>query len=114
VQCIADAVIAADSAGSVQLINPAAEALTGWTRSEAVGRDLLDVYQALDCETGQPAECVVVQVIREGAACRTGLAKILVARNGIETMVRETAAAIVNGSGNILGVVLVLRLEGAS
>jgi len=56
-QCIADAVIAADSAGCVQLINPAAEALTGWTRSEAVGRDLLDVYRALDCETGRPAEC---------------------------------------------------------
>jgi PAS domain S-box-containing protein len=113
-KCIADAVIAADSAGCVQLINPAAEALTGWTQAEAVGRDVLDVYQALDRETRRPAECVVVQVIREGAASRTGLAKILVARNGTETMVRETAAPIVNGAGNILGVVVVLRVEGVS
>jgi CheY-like chemotaxis protein len=93
VPCIADAAIA---------------------RSAAVGRDLLDVYQALDCETARTTECLAVQVIREGAASRSGLAKILVARNGIETMVRETAAAIVNGAGSILGMVVVLRLEGAS
>src|SRR5207249_2624233 len=34
-QSIADAVIAADSAGCVKLVNPAAEALTGWKQQEA-------------------------------------------------------------------------------
>ena len=113
-RCIADAVIAADSAGCVKFINPAAEEMTGWSRTEAIGRDILDVYRALDRETGQPAECVVVQVVRDGAASRTGMAKILVARDGTETTVRETAAPIVNASGNVLGVVLVLRIERVS
>ena len=113
-QCIADAVIAADSAGCVQLINPAAEALTGWTRAEAVGRDLLEVYRALECDTGQPAECVVVQVIRDGAGSRTGLARRLVSRDGTQATVKETAAPIVNAAGNVLGVVLVFRIERAS
>jgi PAS domain S-box-containing protein len=98
----------------VKFINPAAEEMTGWSRTEAIGRDILDVYRALDRETGQPAECVVVQVVRDGAASRTGLAKILVARDGTETTVRETAAPIVNVSGNVLGVVLVLRIERVS
>ena len=113
-QCIADAVIAADSVGCVQDINPAAEALTGWTRTEAVGRDLLDVYRALECDTGQPAECVVVQVIRDGAGSRTGQQRTLVARDGSTATVRETAAPIVNDAGNVLGVVLVLRIERAA
>jgi PAS domain-containing protein len=86
--------------GCAQAINPAAEALTGWTPAEAVGRDLLDVHQAL--------------VIREGAASRTGRVKIPVAWNGTETMVREIAGGIVNGAGNIPGVLLVMWVEGAS
>jgi len=81
VACIADAAIA---------------------RSAAVGRDLLDVYQALDCETARPARPLEAGWRRSWSS------------EGIETMVRETAAAIVNGAGNILGAVAVLRVEGAS
>jgi two-component system cell cycle sensor histidine kinase/response regulator CckA len=108
-QCIADAVIAADSVGCVKLINPAAEGLTGWKQEEAIGRDLLDVFRVLECETRQPADCAVVRVIRDGAAA-TGLQpRILVARDGTETTVEENAAPIVNDAGHIIGVVLVFR-----
>ncbi len=110
-KCITDAVIAADSLGSVKLINPAAEALTGWTQVEAVGRDLLDVYQVLAPDSRLPAECAVIEVIRNGAAHRTGLPRILVARDEKETAVVETVASIVNDAGNILGVVLVFRVS---
>ena len=109
-RCIADAVIAADSAGCVKLVNPAAEALTGWKQEEAVGRDLLEVFQVLECESRMPAECAVIEVIRNGSASRTGLARILIARDGTEALVDETAAPIVNHAGNIVGVVLVFRL----
>jgi PAS domain S-box-containing protein len=110
-QCITDAVIAADSVGSVKLINPAAEALTGWTQSKAVGLDILDVYQVLEPGTRMPAECAVVKVVRDGAAHAAGLARILVAKDGTETPVVETVAPIVNDEGNILGVVLVFRVS---
>ena len=108
-ECIADAVIAADSVGCVKLINPAAEALTGWKRQEAIGRDLLDVFPVLECATRQPVDCAVVRVIRDGAAAESGPAKILVARDGTETLVDEKAAPIVNDAGHIVGVVLVFR-----
>jgi PAS domain S-box-containing protein len=108
-QCIADAVIAADSAGCVKLINPAAEALTGWKQEEAIGKDLLDVFRVLECDTRQPVDCAVVRVIRDGAAARGGPAKILVGRDGTETTVEENAAPIVNDAGHIIGVVLVFR-----
>jgi PAS domain S-box-containing protein len=107
--CIADAVIAADSVGCVKLINPAAEALTGWKQQEAIGRDLLDIFRVLECGTRLPAECAVVRVIRDGSAARGGPTKILVSKDGTETTVEETAAPIVNDSGDIIGVVLVFR-----
>jgi len=109
-RCITDAVIAADSAGCIKLLNPAAEALTGWKQEEAVGLDLLEVFEVLEAGTRLPAECAVIEVIRKGSASPTGLTRILVARDGTEAMVEETAAPIVNHAGNMVGVVLVFRL----
>ncbi len=108
-RCITDAVIAADSAGCIKFVNPAAEALTGWKAEDAVGRDLLDVFRLLEYGTRQPAECAVIEVIRNGSAPGAGV-RILIARDGSETSVQETAAPIVNHAGNIVGVVLVFRL----
>jgi hypothetical protein len=48
-------------------------------------------------------------LIRDGAAATSGPAKILVARDGTETLVEEKAAPIVNDGGHIIGVVLVFR-----
>jgi PAS domain S-box-containing protein len=108
-QCISEAVIATDSIGCIKLINPAASAMTGWTREEAVGRDILDVFRVLDCDTREPAECGVVMVIRDCAPSPNGRTKILVARDGSESTVEEIASPITDDSGGIVGVVLVVR-----
>jgi PAS domain S-box-containing protein len=112
-ECIAEAVIAADSVGCVKFLNPAAERLTGWTQAQAIGLDLMDVYRVLDCETRRPAECAVVEVIRGGAAPHPAQVRILVAKNGAEALVEETAAPIINAAGHITGVVLVFRCTDA-
>jgi PAS domain S-box-containing protein len=109
-RCIADAVIAADSVGSIRLINPAAEALTGWTKDQAVGRDLMEVFKVLDCDTRWPAECEVARIIRgDEEHSSKSHARILVSRDGMETIVDETASPITNDHGDITGVVLVFR-----
>jgi PAS domain S-box-containing protein len=48
---IGDAVIATDRRGSIRFMNPAAEALTGWSSREATGRSIAEVYQVVDAET---------------------------------------------------------------
>jgi two-component system, cell cycle sensor histidine kinase and response regulator CckA len=108
-RCIQDGVIAADSLGSVKLVNPAAEQLTGWCEEEALDRDLSDVFQVLEPETRNPTECAVTRVLRglEGSRSR----KLLVSRDGTETTVEETAAAITNESGIMTGVVLVFQKQ---
>jgi two-component system, cell cycle sensor histidine kinase and response regulator CckA len=107
--CIADAVIAADSVGFVKLVNPAAEALIGWSQEEAMGRDIVELFQMLECGTRRPTECAVVEAIRDVGVSRSIRARILIARDGSEKAVEETAAPIVNDSGYIVGVVLVIR-----
>jgi len=44
---IGDAVIATDTAGRMTLLNPVAEALTGWTETEARDRPLTDAFRIL-------------------------------------------------------------------
>lgn len=41
---VSDAIISIDNDGSVTRINPAAEALTGWSREETIGRDFFSVF----------------------------------------------------------------------
>jgi PAS domain S-box-containing protein len=111
--CIADAVIAADSLGCVKFINPAAEALTGWKQDEAVGRDVLEVFKVLECDTRWPADCAVMRVIQNTGHIDTQM-RILVARDGTETIVEESATPIVNNNREIIGVALVFRTRTAS
>ena len=47
---IGDGVIATDDAGRVTRLNPVAEALTGWTEGDAVGRPLNEVFRILNEE----------------------------------------------------------------
>src|SRR6185436_14150340 len=48
---IGDGVIATDLEGRVQLVNHAAEQLTGWTQEQAVGLPIARVFQSLDQNT---------------------------------------------------------------
>jgi hypothetical protein len=45
---MADAVAVTDASGKIQFLNPAAEVLTGWAHSEAIGRQLSDVVRLVD------------------------------------------------------------------
>src|SRR5688500_1157011 len=48
---IGDGVIATDLQGHVQLVNHAAEQLTGWTQEEAIGLPIARVFHSLDHDT---------------------------------------------------------------
>lgn len=105
---VSDAVIAADASGAVKFVNPAAERLTGWGEQESLNRDLSRIVRELESDTREPAEFVLMRVIRDHTsadACR----RILIARDGSEVVVEELATPILNENGDLTGVVLVLR-----
>ncbi len=106
---IGDAVIATDAQGHVRFLNPIAEALTGWTQGEAVGRPMQEVFHILHEYTREETENPVHRVLREGIIVGLANHTVLIARNGEETPIEDSAAPIRDPEGNISGVVMVFR-----
>ncbi|HKW92043.1 MAG TPA: PAS domain-containing protein, partial [Methylomirabilota bacterium] len=104
---IGDAVVVADRAGRVTFMNPAAERLTGWGSSEAVGRDLPSVFSILDEQTGAPIENPATRAIREDAAVTLPGFTLLRRRDGEERAIDDSAAPVRSAAGEIVGAVLV-------
>src|SRR5262249_3209964 len=106
---IGDAVITTDQKGSVTFMNPVAESLTGWSRQEALGRELAEVFNTIDEQTREAAENPVKRVLRESDAVRLANHVVLVAKDNTELPIDDTAAPIRDGKGNIIGIVLAFR-----
>ncbi|HEV3467703.1 MAG TPA: PAS domain S-box protein [Pyrinomonadaceae bacterium] len=106
---IGDAVIATDRGGRVEFMNAVAERLTGWTGEEARGRPLAEVFRIFNEETRAPVEGPVAKVLRDGVVVGLANHTVLVARDGRETPVEDSAAPIRDARGRTTGVVLVFH-----
>lgn len=106
---IGDGVITTDAELRVTFLNPVAVALTGWTEQEGVGQPLDGVFRIINEENRQPVENPAVPALREGRTCKLASHSILVARDGTERPIDDSAAPIRNEGGTVVGVVLVFR-----
>ncbi len=106
---IGDAVIATDEAGRVKLVNPVAERLTGWSFAEAVGRPLAEVLTVLEGGPGETATDPVAQLLDEATVMGFRRLVVLRSRDGRETPIGDSAAAITDESGATIGMVIVFR-----
>lgn len=106
-QSIGDAVIATDAQGHITRMNTTAERLTGWPLQQALGRPLPEVFHVVNDQTRSvitnPVQLVMAQGETVGLANHTAL----VARDGSEYQISDSAAPIRNPKGDIVGVVLV-------
>lgn len=106
---IGDAVIATDPKGNVVFINPIAQSLTGWNEEDAVGKTLKEVFNIMNEFTRKGVEDPVEKVIREGNIVGLANHTVLIARNGRELPIDDSAAPIKDDRGNTIGIVLVFR-----
>ncbi|MBS1230004.1 MAG: domain S-box protein [Proteobacteria bacterium] len=104
---IGDAVIATDIDGRVTRMNPTAERLTGWAFDEARGRPLGEVFRIIDADTRQTVANPVHRVIEQGKVVGLASHTVLLARDGDEYRIADSASPIRNARGEIVGVVLV-------
>jgi two-component system, cell cycle sensor histidine kinase and response regulator CckA len=107
---LGDAVLATDTQGRITFMNPHAEALTGWTQAEAIGRHATEVllirYESIQSRVEHP----IAKVLREGGA--RDLADhnlVLVAKDGTERPIEDSAVPIKDDQGSLIGSVLVFR-----
>ncbi|MDK9707240.1 MAG: GAF domain-containing protein [Desulforhopalus sp.] len=108
-QGIADGIIVSDHEGRIELLNPAAERLTGLLHVEAVGKPLAEVFSLIDERTGLKIDDPVTQVLRDGKDCSQDRQAFLLGKSGKRTAIASTASPLHDTSGNISGAVLVFR-----
>ncbi len=106
---IGDAVIATDGDGRVCFTNTVARALTGWDEGQAKGKPLRDVFAVVSEDDRRPVESPVARVIREGVVVGLADRTALIARDGTERPIADSAAPIKDHEDKIVGVVLVFR-----
>lgn len=106
---IGDAVISTDAEGKVTFMNRVAELLCGSTEAEALGRSLSDVFYIINEKTRQPVDNPVEKVLREGKVVGLANHTVLIAKDGTERSIDDSAAPILNDEGQVIGVVLVFH-----
>ncbi|HEY4259121.1 MAG TPA: PAS domain S-box protein [Schlesneria sp.] len=106
---IGDAILTTDVEGRVTFLNPIAEAMTGWTCEDAVGQPMDVVFQIVNEETRQTVINPINTVLQEGRIVGLANHTILIAKNGSEKPIDDSAAPIRDGGGGIAGAILVFR-----
>ncbi|HTH47896.1 MAG TPA: PAS domain S-box protein, partial [Candidatus Limnocylindria bacterium] len=106
---IGDAVLATDTEGRVTRMNRVAEELTRWSYAEAKSRPVGEVFRIIHEGTREPAVIPVDRVLATGEIQELANHTVLIARDGSERAIADSAAPIRDREGRILGVVLVFR-----
>ncbi len=106
---IGDAVIATDAEGSVTFVNPTAEALTGFSVGESIGKPLEDIFFIINEHTRENVDSPVSKVLKTGQIVGLANHTILIRKDGKEIPIDDSGAPIRSKGGLIQGVVLVFR-----
>ncbi|MHA6205623.1 sensor domain-containing protein [Dyella soli] len=106
---IGDAVITTDLHDRVTSLNPIAEAMTGWTHAEAMGRPMSEVFRLIDSRTREPMHNPLLDAIARDTIVELKGNAVLLHRNGFETPIEDSAASIHDHAGSVIGGVLVFH-----
>lgn len=106
---IGDGVLMTDADGRITFLNAVAEGLTGWRRAEALGRPMDDVFRIIDAKTRKPSENSALRAIRKGSIISLARETMLIAKDGTQRLIDDSAAPIRGQNQTIIGAVLVFR-----
>ncbi|MEL7043934.1 MAG: PAS domain S-box protein, partial [Pseudomonadota bacterium] len=93
IESIGDGVITTDEEGRITWLNPVAERLTGWSPEAAHDLPIEDVFKAVDEHSRQPIANPVSRCLAERQVVNLAQDAILIARDGREHGVEDSAAA---------------------
>jgi diguanylate cyclase (GGDEF)-like protein/PAS domain S-box-containing protein len=106
---IGDAVLSTDLHGKVTYLNVVAEKITGWTREEAAGKDIDEVFVIMDGNTREPCANPLRTAIKQDKTVALTPNCILVRRDGVEFGIEDSAAPIHDQHGLATGAVIVFH-----
>jgi PAS domain S-box-containing protein len=106
---IGDAVIVVDVLGKVTFLNHAAELVTRWSFADAISQPLTRVFNIINESTRDTVESPAARALREGTVVGLANHTVLIAKDGHEVSIDDSAAPIRDEAGVVSGVVLVFR-----
>lgn len=106
---ISDAVICTDISGNIDYLNIAAENMTGWSREEAHGRPVGEVFRIISGDTLEVAPSPVDLVLQSNEPMGLHADTVLIQRGGSEIPIEDSASPIHDGDGRLTGVVIVFH-----
>lgn len=106
---IGDAVLTTDILGNVTYLNLVAEKMTGWSREEALGKPLSEVFNIIDGQTREAAVNPAKRAIEEDRIVELSADCVLIRRDGFESSIEDSAAPIHNRDGRVGGAVIVFH-----
>src|ERR1700693_1992519 len=106
---IGDAVLSIDLEGRITYLNAVAEKITGWTREEAAGKDVDDVFIIIDGSTREPCLNPLKTALEQNKTVGLTPHCILIRRDGDEFAIEDSAAPIHDQHGVTTGAVIVFH-----
>ena len=106
---LADAVIATDTEGRIQHINPSAELLCAWDHNDALDHSIEEVCHLINNEGEAVKQNPIYSAIESQDIVDLSDGSVLLDQSDNEHRVDGTATPIFNDQGDLVGAVLVLR-----
>jgi len=106
---IGDAVIATDCDAAITNMNAVAEELTGWPLADALGKPLDQVFRIINETSRKTVANPATRALSEGVIVGLANHTLLIARDGFERPIDDSAAPIRCKDDEIVGCVLVFR-----
>src|SRR5579864_3770319 len=111
-RAIADGVIAVDRSETVTLFNPSAEAWTGLTTQDAIGKPFRQVFPLVDSATGDEMDTPLWRVLAEGTVETLAEGALLVDSRGEKRAISSSLAPTRDHRGEVSGAVIVFGRPG--
>jgi len=106
---IGDAVLCTNLLGNVEYLNIAAETLTGWSREDARGKPISEVFKLINGITRQVAPNPVAEAIKKDKPVGLNADTVLIRRDQSEVAIEDSVSPIHDWDGKLTGVVIVFH-----
>ena len=106
---ISDAVICTDIDCNIDYLNIAAEKITGWSREEAYGKPINQVFNIIHSGTRKHAYSPIGLVLQTNKPRTLSPDTLLIKRDGTEVAIEDSTSPIHNWDGQLTGVVIVFH-----
>jgi len=106
---IGDAILSTDIQGKITYMNRSAETLTGFSRKDATGRPLQDIFHVIDMSTRGTRANLARQAMDTDTAIGLHNGALLINRSGQELAIEDSAVPLHNANNEVIGAMVLFH-----